>query len=244
VQTPEGIEFVLSPAGLAVRACAYGIDQFIQWIIIIGLLIATELLGEAAGIWIILLLIFCLDWFYHVICELLFRGQSIGKKVMGIRVVCADGSPISPGASFLRNLVRFVDTYIFFCPIALVCMLVSRGFRRLGDWAAGTLVVYTSHSLAPPLRAGGHSLSGSWFQNMDPVSAPRPLSGEEKQTIMMFARRYPLLGEARADEIARPYVKFLGGAEDSTSPSAFLLGIARRIAGDTPNNRMRSAASS
>ncbi|MDR2370849.1 MAG: RDD family protein, partial [Treponema sp.] len=98
VQTPEGVEFALFPAGPPVRACAYVIDKAIQWVFNIGLLIITEFLGEAAGIWIVLLLLFCVDWFYHVICEVFFRGQTPGKKIMGIRVVGSDGSPVSGGA--------------------------------------------------------------------------------------------------------------------------------------------------
>jgi uncharacterized RDD family membrane protein YckC len=255
VQTPEGIEFALFPAGLPVRSCAYVIDKAIQWVFDIGLLIIMEFLGEAAGIWIILLLLFCVDWFYHVIGEVFFRGQTPGKKIMGIRVVGSDGSPVGGGASFLRNLLRFADTFMFFYPIALVCMSASRAFRRIGDWAAGTLVVYTSHSLAPPpQRPGGHSLSDAWFRNLDPVIPPRPLSGEEREALMVFARRYPLLGEARADEIARPFAAFLecsgrtadGISADSRdrnnsggvsrfevpgSAAAFLLGIARGAAG-------------
>jgi uncharacterized RDD family membrane protein YckC len=244
VQTPEGVEFALFPAGLPVRACAYVIDKAIQWVFNIGLFIIMEFIGEDAGIWIILLLLFCVDWFYHVISEVFLRGQSPGKKIMGIRVVGNDGSPVGGGASFLRNLLRFADTFMFLYPIALICMSANRAYRRIGDWAAGTLVVYTSHSLAPPpQRPGGHSLSDAWFRNLDPVIPPRPLSGEEKEALMAFVRRYPLLGEARADEIARPFAAFLEGSENRNSAdgvsrfevpgsaAAFLLGITRGAAG-------------
>ncbi|MDR1421076.1 MAG: RDD family protein [Treponema sp.] len=242
VQTPEGVEFALFPAGLPVRACAWAIDTAIQWIFIIAVLVIAEFVGDFAGYWFFLLMIFGIDWFYHVICDILFGGQSPGKKIMGIRVVQSGGSPVNPGASFLRNLLRFADTFMFFCPIAFITMAASPGFRRIGDWAAGTLVVYTSHSLAPPRRRlGGRSLSDSWFRDLAPVLPPRPLSGEEKQAVVMFARGYPLLGEARACEIAGPFVEFLERSapprtftarSDGTARSAasYLLGIARKTA--------------
>ncbi|MDR1238703.1 MAG: RDD family protein [Treponema sp.] len=225
VLTPEGIEFALFPAGLPIRACAWGLDKLIQWIVLIIINIAASLWKNTGGAWFTMLLMFGVEWFYYCIFELLCRGQSPGKRIMGIRVVRDDGSPVNPGASLLRNLLRFADTFLFLCPIALISMAASRGFRRLGDWAAGTLVVYTAKALSAPRRASG-SLP---VQFPPPLSAP-PLSPEEKQAILMFARRYPLLGTARADEIAGPYVQALGGG----GASAYLLGLAGKITGDQP----------
>jgi hypothetical protein len=150
---------------------------------------------------------------------------------MGIRVVRDDGSPVNPGASFLRNLLRFADTFLFLFPIAFISMAASRGFRRLGDWAAGTLVVYTPKALALPRHSGGLRLA-----EFSPLLPPVRISHEEKQAVLMFARRYPLLGAARAEEIARPYVLALGAALGAEVPSAagYLLGIARKIAGEAP----------
>jgi uncharacterized RDD family membrane protein YckC len=232
VLTPEGIEFALFPAGVPIRACAWGIDKLIQWIALFFLFLALGLFGEAGGRWLVLLLIFFIDWFYHCVCEMVFRGQSLGKRIMGIRVVRDDGSPVNPGASFLRNLLRFADTFLFLCPIALICMAASRGFRRLGDWAAGTLVVYTSASLSPAWRS-----VDSWLGNFPPPLSAPPLSPGEKQAVLMFARRYPLLGPARADEISRSYVMSLESGDWKTGgvpPSAYLLGLARKIAGVGP----------
>jgi uncharacterized RDD family membrane protein YckC len=256
VLTPEGIEFTLFPAGLPIRTCAYGIDKLIQWAFLLGVSIVTGLMGQSGGRWVLLILIFLIDWFYHVICELLFRGQSPGKRIMGIRVVRNDGSPVDPGSSLLRNLLRFADTFMFLCPIALVTMSASRGFRRLGDWAAGTLVIYASAAkTAQALRPLGRPLETTFGAAPGTVS-PLPVEGfsrtdlsrlshEERQAVLMFARRYPLLGTARADEIARPYVRYLQAAEgqtaeaqlpealgDAASDSAYLLAIAQRLAGE------------
>ena len=225
--TADGIEFVLFPAGLPIRTCAYGIDKIIQWLILVVIWSAASL---RSGVWLMLILNFCVDWFYHVICELAFRGQSFGKRFMGIRVVRGDGAPVDGASSFLRNLLRFADTFFFLCPIALVCMAASPGFRRLGDWAGGTLVVYTPRAIGFSRRSAAPLLAG-----IEPVIPAYALSHDEKQAILMFSRRYPLLGEARANEIACSWARLLrANAAESCglSDAAYLLGIARNLSGE------------
>jgi uncharacterized RDD family membrane protein YckC len=227
--TPEGIEFTLSPVGLPVRTIAYAIDIIIQWIILIAVYILLISLTSSLGIWMYLLINFVVDWFYHVICELVFRGQSPGKRFLGIRVVRTDGSPVDPSSSFLRNLLRFADTFIFLYHIAFISIAASRGFRRIGDWAGGTLVVYSSIAKSTPQSSLSRIL-----EKYEPINPARPLSLEEKQAVLNFARRYPLLGEARANEIAGLYVPYLKSEKngDSNLPNAaYLMGIARKLAG-------------
>jgi uncharacterized RDD family membrane protein YckC len=198
----------------------------IQGALMIVLALVLDMLGEKGGIWFLLILTFCLDWFYHTAWELLWRGQSPGKKIMGLRVVRSGGMPVNPGSSFLRNLLRFADTFLCLYPLALASMTASRGFKRLGDWVADTLVVYTSQSLAAPRLAAGLPKTPPAFPAAAPLAA---LGGEEKRGLRMFAQRYPLLGRARADEIARPYAASLKGAENwdgEESPAEYLLALA------------------
>lgn len=230
VQTPEGIEIILYPAGLLIRSCAYAIDMGIQSVLVILLSITAGLLGQALGLWIFMILLFGINWFYHVAFELFFKGQSPGKRILGLRVVQGGGSPIGPGASFLRNLLRFADTFMFLYLIALLLITLSPGFRRLGDWAADTLVVYTANSRGP-----GPNLAGWGARAIPAVTPSRVLTPEEKRTILMFARRYPLLAPARADEIAHAYVESL--REETAAPglsdSEYLLAVARKLRGET-----------
>lgn len=237
MQTPEGIEFTLYPAGLAVRACAWVIDSFIQGVLLLFLIITGFILRWALGFWLLLILAFFINWFYHCVFEVFFHGQSPGKRFMGLRVVCGDGSPVSPGASLLRNLLRFADSFFSLHLIAFICMAISPGFRRLGDWAADTLVVYTDYA-----RSAGTNVSPvlnraemPWLEGFPPVSPPRILDFKEKQAIFMFARRYPQLGKARADEIASLWLLkqdfILSGSENGEVNSAYLLGIARSLSG-------------
>src|SRR6476620_4694674 len=79
---------------------------------------------------------------YHLMSELLLNGQSIGKKIVGVRVISASGNRPSVYQFLLRWLIRPFDTYFFLLP-ALISMLVSKKTQRLGDLAAGTLVIKT-----------------------------------------------------------------------------------------------------
>jgi len=236
VQTPEGIEILIYPAGFLIRACAWTIDALIQGTLMVAIIITAEIFRFVLGFWFSLILIFVLDWFYHTAFEVFWRGQSPGKRVMGIRVIRSDGSPVNPGASFLRNLLRFADTFMFLYLIAFICMLVSPAFRRFGDWVADTLVVYTAEArspgrfVTPALRRPGMS----WLAGLPMAYPSRKLSYEEKQAILSFASRYPLLGKARADELAGIWETKLRGAESpnqETESSAYLLGIARTLGG-------------
>ena len=254
VETPEGIQYTLYPAGICARFCAYGIDTVFQWLLLIVFIIAYAIVLNAfGGFWIILLFRFAVDWFYHVFFDIFFQGQSPGKRMMGLRVVASDGSPVSAGASFIRNLLRFVDGFIGLYLIAFLCTAVSRAFRRPGDWAAGTLVIYTWQSQIPR-----HVDKMAWLSGNVPVhtiqqpinrslsrTLSRSLSYEEKQGILAFARRYPLLGAARANEIAAPLAASLlnqmpvknHNVSEFSAPdnqaSEYLLSVARSFAGES-----------
>ena len=229
-ETPEGIEYTLYPAGICARFVAYGIDTIIKWVALsIFMIIFYIFLHGTAGFWVMALIYFAVDWFYHVAFDIFHRGQSPGKWFLGLRVVQSDGSQVSAGASFVRNLLRFFDGYIGLYIIAFLSASASKAFRRPGDWAAGTLVIYTWQSQVPH-----HSDKMDWLGGLKPILPDRPLSYEEKQGILMFARRYPLLGEARADEIAGPLAASLQNRTEpvTSGASAYLLGIACSFSGD------------
>jgi uncharacterized RDD family membrane protein YckC len=239
-QTPEGIEFILFPAGFPVRACAWGIDCVIKGAAIFCLIVTVNIMDQVLGIWFYLIVNFALDWFYHTGFEVFWNGQTPGKKIMGIRVVKDDGSPVDPGASFLRNLLRFADGFLYLYLIGFFSMAVSPGFRRFGDWAGGALVVYTSAvRLNGRFAARARRDSVAWLSLVPAAAPPVRLSYEEKQALLMFARRYPLLGKARADEIALHWAARLRRAENGgapsdgvpVSPSEYLLGLARTVSG-------------
>ncbi|GMO55973.1 MAG: RDD family protein [Termitinemataceae bacterium] len=227
--TAEGIAYNIECAGIFVRGCAYAIDFTIQKLIIIIAYIIYWSVSNVMGTWGIMLLMFVLDWFYHVIFEMCFAGQSPGKKFMGLRVVMYDATPLTFSASLLRNLLRFADVlanvlYI----VAAACIAYSTGFRRIGDFTAGTLVIRVED------RTSRKNLAYTIPQNIVPVRPKKNLTIKEKETIMMFARRYNSLGKERCDEIADAWVKKM---TLNSSPSEYVLGIALTLRGIKPQGK-------
>ena len=140
VESPEGIVLELHPAGPFVRLIAWLIDFGVRAILIFVLVFAGELLGQL-GWGLFLIGFFVINWFYPVFFELFGNGATPGKRVFGLQVIKQNGTPVDLAASLVRNLLRTADYLPFFFGVGLVSMLSNRGFRRLGDLAAGTLVV-------------------------------------------------------------------------------------------------------
>src|SRR5438093_1333992 len=90
--------------------------------------------------WVVLFELF-LAWLYFVLLEWLWNGQTIGKRLFGLRVISEDGEPARFVAVIVRNLVRVVDFLPFFYGFGLVTLIISSRSQRLGDYAGGTFVV-------------------------------------------------------------------------------------------------------
>lgn len=123
------------------------------------------------GPWILLMLAvwiaidFVLQWGYFVACELLMQGRSPGKAMIGLRVVRDGGLPITLRESLLRNLVRMVDMLPTQYFVGLVSMVVSKDVRRVGDYAAGTLVIRDERAApARPIEDAGVSAGAAAFR--------------------------------------------------------------------------------
>uniref|UniRef100_UPI0025F2F3AC RDD family protein n=1 Tax=uncultured Thiodictyon sp. TaxID=1846217 RepID=UPI0025F2F3AC len=138
-ETPEGVDLGLRVAGPAPRALALAADGAIRLVILLALSPLAALSGLGLGL--SLIAVFLLEWLYPVTFEVL-SGATPGKRAMGLMVVHDDGTPVGLPASLIRNLLRVVDFFPLFYGVGLVCTLVDRDFRRLGDLAAGTLVVH------------------------------------------------------------------------------------------------------
>lgn len=187
--TPEGIELSLSPAGPLSRGLAWLIDLGLRIILYIALAL---ILGWAGGLGkgLILLGLFLIEWFYPVIFEL-HSGMTPGKRAMGLLVVHDDGTPVSWSASLLRNLLRAVDLLPFFNVIGLITMIVNPQFKRLGDLAAGTIVVYRRRE--KPVYD---------IPRFPPQPPPLSLKVEEQRLILDFCERAAGLSSERRKELA------------------------------------------
>jgi uncharacterized RDD family membrane protein YckC len=157
VDTPEQIALEFSLAGIGSRFLALALDTLIQvalYVLVILLGIGIASLGKKIpgipGRWapaLMVLFMFCIYWGYFALFEILWHGQTPGKRAAGIRVVKDSGRPITAIEGIGRNLMRAVDGIMFYA-VGIITMLISRQNRRLGDYVAGTIVVHDKKSLA------------------------------------------------------------------------------------------------
>lgn len=225
VETPEGITLSLRLAGPIPRVLAWLIDSLIKYaILLVGLLI-FGLLGQTGfGFWFIAL--FLLEWFYPVLFEVYRNGATPGKKAFSLQVIRDNGTLVDFSTSLVRNLLRAADFLPVLYGFGLVSMLLNRDFKRLGDLAAGTVVIYRDQTVGDP-----HLLAG-------PLRQPLfPLSLEEQRLIIEFAERYAALHPERQAELAH-WLTLLNG-NTSTAAVQDLLANARWL---LQGNRDETAA--
>jgi len=218
VPTPEGIDIALRPAGPVVRASAWLIDLLLRFGIFIGIWIVAGLLGRF-GIALALLSMFFLEWLFPAWCEVRWNGATPGKKALGLVVVHDDGTPVRWPAALTRNLLRAVDILPLFYLFGFVAMCANREFKRLGDFAAGTLVVFR------PALGGSHNVPQA------PALAPaRALSLVEQRAIVDFAERSTALTPERAAELAEIAGPLIGTAHGAAATER-LIGVANHLVG-------------
>lgn len=153
IDTPENVSFDYEVAGIGSRFLAALTDTLI--IVLVILALAAVLFG-VLGNWldgfsdeaqftyaaVFILLSFVVLWGYYIFFETTWSGQTPGKRWVGLRVVRLNGLPISVSEAVIRNIVRIIDFLPTGYGIGVVVMFIQPQARRLGDLAAGTLVVF------------------------------------------------------------------------------------------------------
>jgi len=220
-ETPEGIVIELHPAGLSPRAQAYFLDLLIRFgVLFIIMMFATMMEGIGAGI--IFISWFLMEWFYPVIFELSRWGATPGKRACGLKVVMDSGLPITPAASVTRNLLRAADFLPFFYGFGALSMLLRKDFKRFGDIAAATLVVYQ------PPPAGKVKIDV-----VPPVAPAFALAPQDQAAVIALAARASRLTPERVDELAAIAAPICGDAGRSGSEVTLrVLGVAQWLLGN------------
>ncbi len=188
-ETPEGVDLGLRVAGPVPRALAWAIDAALRYGALFILSMVLRALADlGAGAFFVML--FLMEWFYPVFFEVT-RGATPGKRAMGLLVVHDNGTPVGWAASMIRNLLRVIDFFpVLYCA-GLITVLMNRQFKRLGDLAAGTLVVYAE------------KLSDvSALAQAEPKTIPVPLDVDEQRALLDFAERSSRIAPARVEELA------------------------------------------
>ncbi|MBI5570166.1 MAG: RDD family protein [Desulfomonile tiedjei] len=237
IETPEHIEIQFQIAGIGTRLLAYLVDRLFQLGCVLSLIFVfsaivfavrqttaivdfAEGLWHSLGQWLVALLILCyavVTIGYFVLFEYFWAGSTPGKRSQHIRVIRKDGRTLTFFDSAVRNLLRFVDILGDVYPLGLVVMFVDIHNRRLGDLAAGTLVVLEQEAEQPELS-----------ETLDPSRASDPelrrlvghMTAAEYQVVRKFLSRRDQLDEEYRRTVANTIVSRLSAAAGAQLPRA------------------------
>jgi len=202
IDSATGIDVSLPIAGPGARSYAFIADWHIRlvlalaWFVVSALLyngrpsLSPPLTNEAQWFGLIVAPALAIYFLYHYVVELAMHGSTPGKRMAGVRIVTRDGSSPGAGALLLRNVFRVVDSFPLIYGVGLIMVVVTRDNVRLGDMAAGTLLVYERGRGAVPLP--GRDRDGS-------LDAPgAEILGE-------LLERWPTLGPEARVRLARQF---------------------------------------
>lgn len=238
IDTPEQIALELQVAGIGSRFLAIAVDTVLQLILYITVFMAlslaqvpavlrTSIVG-VAGPALAILFGFSIYWGYFATFEILWSGRTPGKRLAGIRVIKETGRPINAFEAIGRNVLRAIDFLPAGYAVGLVCMMLNKYSRRLGDYVAGTIVVHDKQTedVRPDWNLDAQAPTGS-----APISRITP---EELQLIETYLHRRLDLDEEIRRDMAQRIVSRIAG-KTGLQPSAaqtiddFLEGVARQI---------------
>jgi uncharacterized RDD family membrane protein YckC len=233
IATPEGVDVELVLAGLGSRFLARLLDLLIQGVLILALGTVVAVLHDQTGdAWlgaISIVGVFLVIFVYDVLFEMLAAGRTPGKRAAGIRVVGLHGEPERFLASAIRNVLRIIE-YIFFYIPAIISIVLTKRDQRIGDLAAGTIVIRERFG-------GGGSDQSSWTRG-SAISVPAQavmtwdvsaVTDDEMLAIRQFLdRRLALPWHVRAylaNELIRRVVPHTTGIPPGAHPEYILEGI-------------------
>ena len=217
VSTPERVSFDYQVAGLATR----GIAQILDLLILAGVLFAVYFFAlfelgigqdSIAGL-IAIIGSFVVIFGYHWGCEAFWSGQTIGKKVFRLRAVGDRGEPMTFFQAGIRNIVRIVDFLPYGYGVGLVVLFINGKGKRLGDLAAGTIVVKDSDYVALWQVPGGRPTDPTPPPLQSPAAlafapatpgelALRRLDPDLRRFVSSYSRRRPELPPALRAQLA------------------------------------------
>jgi len=232
VETADHVVLRYDLAGGGNRGFAALVDFILATLIFIGAFFMLTTLANAVGVQaaspyfgIAVLLTFAVAWSYFILLEWLGNGQTIGKRIFGLRVIADDGAPAGFIAVLVRNLVRVVDFLPGFYGLGLLAIVVSSRSQRLGDLAAGTFVVraprpqldYFALRTVTPLGAGAQV-------------AVRALPGEAQRLVREFVAREGKLAPDHRARVARQLAERLRPYATDVDPGLNDVELIRAIA--------------
>jgi uncharacterized RDD family membrane protein YckC len=183
IDTPELVAIELPLAGIGSRFIALLVDYliwgagmvlvyFVAYLLLPALYIFNRISAQWAEA-IVIFVFFLFNWGYFTLFEAFWNGRTPGKRVARIRVIQRSGRSIGLVESMARNLVRYVDQLPFFYAVGVITMFVTRQHQRLGDLAAGTLVVRDREPENPLWGdTGSRTFTAQLFSGHVPIPEP------------------------------------------------------------------------
>lgn len=204
VATPERVAFQLETAGLGSRFVAQLVDDILLVALLAALGFASIGLGTVIGdatvpLLLFLLLGFAIFWGYFILSEALWSGRTLGKMLLHLRVVDVRGGPLSVGQAIVRNVLRIVDFLPSYYAVGLIAIFVSARNQRLGDLAAGTVVVRER----AVVRLQDLAVAPAAAAPPPPVRTGAPLEPRLRRFVVAYAQRRHALSWGRRAELAR-----------------------------------------
>ena len=207
VSLPEGVEITLRLAGPLARARAWLIDFGLRSMVMMSLPALFSMLGEA-GMGLTLITWFGISVMYPIVFEAMWNGATPGKRVCNLAVVHGDGTPVGWSAAFVRNVVRFADILPLGYAAGLCTMMLDGQFRRLGDLAAGTIVIHRES-----LAAAAKAKAKTEIPQAAPAHASFSLTPLEQRAVLDFAERRRTWSAERAAELAEVAAPLVEGRQ-------------------------------
>jgi len=223
VSTPEQVQLNYVLAGLGSRAVAFLLDTLLRGLLLMSLflgvlllsswlprLIPGEALSRLSRTWILALGFLAyglVELGYFLIFEAFWSGQTPGKRQQRIRVIKTDGQPVGWLESSIRNILRALDMLAGIYPVGLVVMFLSRKNQRLGDYAAGTVVIVERRRSVPSRRA--ERPPPARFRYPEVEAHVYRLRQEQYQVLRSFLDRREGMDSSHRREVARTLVRHL-----------------------------------
>jgi uncharacterized RDD family membrane protein YckC len=209
VESVTGVDLTLQIAGPGTRSYAFVIDWHIRlllagaWLLIAYYVFDIALTVKSAAGFLSILPATIVYFLYHPILEVALRGSTPGKRMAGVRIVSRDGGPPGTSALLIRNIFRLIDSLPAAYMLGLVCCFVTANRVRVGDMAAGTLLVLDN-------AAAERSL-----QRIEALATGSQLSLDALELVDQVLERWDSLESASRIQIARTLLRRLDPGADA-----------------------------
>jgi uncharacterized RDD family membrane protein YckC len=232
LDSPTGVALHVVLAGAGARAFAYIIDWWIRlalfatWYVLAALAYNRELSLapplDPEGAWFAMVVAPAagLYFLYHAALEIAMRGRTPGKRVVGVRLIARDGGIPTVGALITRNVFRLIDSFPVFYGVGIAATMLTRDRVRIGDLAAGTLLVYEARD-------------ATLLAHVSEAALERHLGPTELEVTNELLRRWNELAPAAREHVARTLLARSGTSAAANADSEALRSAVERLARGT-----------